>query len=221
MTSKATKTATTGPVKDLDALKQRLQDVQVRRDAAQAAFDEAEAQFNADLGASALGELPAARMARSRAVRDGAAQDLAGLGAAVGELERRIAAAEAEQKIARKAALLKDIRGRVRQARSVVKQALAIDQTMVELGEEMLGAVNVIRGLVDEYRDLDGRTPCTFPSLHSEIMRGLHRNASGLRTGAPEFMAQIWGERVPRESAEHPVEVDSKGRPQQADSGAA
>ncbi|OGO10479.1 MAG: hypothetical protein A2Z66_12875 [Chloroflexi bacterium RBG_13_66_10] len=219
--TKATRTAATGPMKDLDGLRRRLQDVQARRDAAQAAFDEAEAQFNADLGASALGELPAMKLARSRAARDGAAQELAGLGAAVGELERRIAAAEAEQTVARKAALLKAIRGRVREARSVVEQALAIEQTMVGLGEEMLGAVNGIHELVSEYRDIDGRTPCTFPALHSEIMGGLHRNSSGLRTGAPEFLAQIWGDRVARGSAEYPVELDVKGRPQQADGGAA
>jgi len=217
----AKKTSPAKELKTLDSLKERLGDIQTRRDAAQAAFDEAEVQFNADLGASALGELPAAKLARSRAARDSAAQELAGLGAAVGELERRITAAEAEQKTARKAALLKTIRGHVQQARSVVKQALAIEETMVELGEEMLGAVNGIHALVEEYRDIDGRIPCTFPALHREIMGNLHRNNSGVRTGAPEFLAGLWGDRVARGSAEYPVETDSKGRPQQADGGAA
>ena len=219
--TKAAKKATTGKANDLDALRQRLQEVQGRREAAQVAFDKVDIRFQADLGAAALGELTAAKVARSRAARDQAAEDLAGLDAAVGELERRIAAAEVEKKTARKAALLKDIRGHVGRARSIVEQALAIDQTMVGLGEEMSGAVKGIKELVSEYRDLDGRTPCTFPSLHGDLMKGLRRNASGFRTGAPEFLAGIWGDNVARGSAEYPVEVDSKGRPQSADSGAA
>jgi len=219
--TKAAKKATTGQAKDLDGLRQRLQEIQSRREAAQAAFDKAEAQFNADLGASALGELTAAKLAKSRAARDQAAEDLAGLDAAVGELERRIGAAEAKQTEAKKAALLSEIRGRVKEAKSIVGKALEIDGIMTGLGERMGEAVRAIGEYVSQYRDLSGTSPCEFPALHAELIQGLRANKSGIRTGTPDFIATIWGSQQQWRSFDHPIEVDTKGRPQEADSGAA
>jgi len=202
-----TKGAAAKQTDSLEDIKQRLDDIQQKRDAASAAFDAADSQFSTDLGAAALGELPAAKLAKSRADRDEAMETLAGLNAAVAELERRLAAASAARMSARKAGLRRDIDARVRAARRIVRDALDLDEQMAGLGEKMRGEVNRISELVDEYRSLEGLNPCEFPALNVELMEGLQKNKSGIRTGTPEFMCDIWASRGRWRSMDHPAEI--------------
>lgn len=174
-------------------LKAKLAGLEVEQERAREKAEQAEASWRSALADQRLGEGGKAAVTKARAALDAAREDVLGVDGAVGEIGRRLTAAEADLLAARLAALSDRADKDAAELGRCVAGLLDLDakagiirKRMEAVGEELLR----VKGEHVEL-DLEHRSPGDLPNLPRILFEGLAESDSGLNQRGHMLLAHL------------------------------